>query len=198
MEKIVTTLTTEAIFSDDGLKRYLLRKTWDASKPKVLAIMVVPSISGGVALDTSTCLCLNNCERLGYGSISIANLFATLNDFSLKQAEDEDPENMDVIVQQAQDADLIVFAPGVGKLKSKSFLERREQVLTALLPFESKLHCLCDENGEARLQHPLSPAVRTWNFSPLKVNEIVELPTTENQEPKKKPKGKQPKDTEVK
>ena len=157
--------------------------------------MLAPSEASGIELDTTTQLVLNNCSRLGYGSVSIVNLFASLNDFSLKQAEAEDPDNMDVIVQQAQEADLVVYAPGVGKAKSKIFQQRQEQVLTALLPFESKLHCLCDQNGEARLQHPLSPAVRTWHLSPLKVSEVISLP---QEEQKKKPKGKQPKNNETK
>lgn len=196
MEKIVTTLTTEALFSEDGLKRYLLHKTWDNSKPKLTIVMLAPSEAAGIELDTTTQLVLNNSARLGYGSVSIVNLFATLNDVSLKQAEVEDPENMDVIVQQAQDADIIVYAPGVGKAKSKIFQQRQEQVLAALLPFVSKLHCLCDEDGDARLQHPLSPAVRTWHLSPLKVSELISLPQAE-QGQKKKPKGKPPKNAET-
>lgn len=196
MEKIVTTLTTEALFSEDGSKRFLLRKSWDDTKPKLAIVMMAPSIASGISLDSTTQLVLNNCDRLGYGSVSIVNLFATLNDASLKQVEDEDPENMEVIVQQAQDADLIVYGPGIGKIKNKAFLARQEQVLTALLPFESKLHCLCDEDGEARLQHPLSPAVRTWHLSPLKVNELIALPNAEPEQ-KKKAKGKHPKDAET-
>lgn len=86
MEKIVATLTTEAVFSDDGLKRYLLRKTWDDTKPKLAIVMLAPSEASGIELDTTTQLVLNNSARLGYGSVSIVNLFATLNDFSLKQA----------------------------------------------------------------------------------------------------------------
>lgn len=195
MEKIVTTLTTEALFSEDGLKRYLLCKRWDDSKPKLAIVMLAPSEASGIELDTTTQLVLNNSARLGYGSVSIVNLFATLNDFSLKQAEDEDSANIDVIVQQVQDADLVVYAPGVGKAKSKIFQQRQEQVLAALLPFEAKLHCLCDQNGEARLQHPLSPAVRTWYLSPLKVSEVISLP---QEDQKKKPKGKQSKSNETK
>ena len=195
MKKIVTTLTTEAVFSDDGLKRYLLRKSWSDSKPKLAIVMLAPSEASGIELDTTTQLVLNNSARLGYGSVSIVNLFATLNDFSLKQAEDEDSENMDVIVQQAEDADLIVYAPGVGKAKSKVFLQRQQRVLAYLCAFENKLHCLCDANGESRLQHPLSPAVRTWHLSPLKVSEVISLPQDEQ---KKKSKGKQPKNDEAK
>ena len=122
--------------------------------------------------------------------MTILNLFATVNDFSLKQAEDEDPENMDAIVQACQEADTIVYAPGTGKAANKRFQKRQQQVLSALLPLEGKLHCLCDANGNARLQHPLSPAVRTWHLSPLKVSEL--LPPMEEAQPvrKKTPKAK--------
>ena len=184
MNTITTSLITEAVTSDDGLKRYALKKTWDESKPRLAVIMLAPSEASAVSLDNSSMLTLNNCFRLGYGSVAILNLFATINDFSLKQAEDEDPENMDAIVQACQEADTIVFAPGTGKLTNKAFQKRQQQVLSALLPFESKLHCLCDANGNARLQHPLSPAVRTWHLSPLKVSEL--LPPVEEGQPVQK------------
>ena len=48
MKSITTTLTTEAVFSDDGLNRYLLRKTWDADKPKIAVIMLAPSEASGI------------------------------------------------------------------------------------------------------------------------------------------------------
>lgn len=190
MNTITISLVTEATTSDNGLKRYTLKKTWDESKPRLAVIMLAPSEASAVSLDNSSMLTLNNCFRLGYGSVTILNLFATINDFSLKQAEDEDPENLDAIVQACQEADTIVFAPGTGKLTNKAFQKRQQQVLSALLPLESKLHCLCDANGNARLQHPLSPAVRTWYLSPLKVSEF--LPPAEEVQPeqKKMPKSK--------
>ena len=55
----------------------------------------------------------------------------------------------------------------------KVFQKRQEQVLRVLQPFEEKLHCLCDEAGQARLQHPLSPAVRTWHLSPFRIQELL-------------------------
>lgn len=190
MNTITTTLTTTAIFSEDGIKRYLLRKTWDEKKPKLMVVMLAPSAASGIELDSSTLLVLCNCWRLGYGSVDILNLFATINDFSLKHAESQDAENMNVIFESAQNADTIVYAAGVGKAKSKVFQERQKQVLTALLPFESKLNCLCSENGNARLQHPLSPAVRTWHLSPLKVSELIGDVTEAEPEQKKKHKTK--------
>ena len=197
MNIINTTLTTQAVFSDDGTKRYLLSKTWDENKPKLAVVMLAPSIASGIELDASSQLCLNNACRLGYGSITITNLFATLNDFSLKQAESEDPENLEVIVEAAGTADCIVYAAGVGKAKNKAFQSRQEQVLKALLPYEDKLHCLYSANGGGRLQHPLSPAVRTWALAPLKVQELVpSLGETEAKQ--EKAKGKSSRSSEQK
>ena len=71
MQTVKTILTTEASFSDDGTKRYLLRKTWDESKPSLAIIMLAPSSASGIELDSSTQLVLNNCFRLGFGSVDV-------------------------------------------------------------------------------------------------------------------------------
>lgn len=189
MNTITTTLTTKAVFSDDSLDRYLLTKSWDEKKQNLAIIMMASSQASGVALDTTTQLVLNNADRLGYGSVSILNLFARVNDFSLKQAEEDDPENLETIVSTCQNAQAIIYAPGVGKATNKLFQERQRQVLEALRPMEGRLHCLCDANGQSRLQHPLSPAVRTWYLSPLKISELVEEPKPKEKEAKK-PKAK--------
>lgn len=173
METIKTNLATTAIFSDDGTKRYLLTKTWDTDKPTLAIIMLAPSEASGVILDSTTMLVLNNAARMGYGGVTILNLFATLNDFDLRKAELDDEENLKIIVSAAKSADILIYAAGVGKAKNKLFQERQKQVLTALRAMEHKLFCLCDARGEARLQHPLSPAVRTWELSPMKVEELV-------------------------
>ena len=80
MKEVKSTLITEAVFSDDGTKRYLLRKTWDAAKPKLTIIMLAPSQASEVSMDTTTQLVVNNVCRLGYGGVTIVNLFAKLND----------------------------------------------------------------------------------------------------------------------
>jgi hypothetical protein len=190
MNTITTTLATVAMFSDDGKKRYLLRKLWDEKMPSLAIIMLAPSEASGIELDTTTQLVLNNASRLGYGSVTIVNLFATLNDFKLQQAEDEDSENLKEILLAAKNADQVVYAPGVGKSKNKAFAQRQEQILNALRPYEVKLCCLCNESGNARLQHPLSPAVRIWHLSPLKISELLPDSTKNKPEPKKIPKAK--------
>ena len=119
MKTQVTELRTEAVCSDDGSKRYLLRKTWDDGLPKLAVIMLCAGSAGAVALDTTTQLVLNNASRLGYGSVAIVNLFATLNDFTLKESTSEDAENLDAIVQEVIVAERVLYAPGTGKAKNK-------------------------------------------------------------------------------
>ncbi len=189
MRTEVTQLRTEAVYSDEGDKRYLLRKTWDESKPKLAIVMLAAGDADGIQLDTTTQLVINNAARLGYGSVAIVNLSATLNDFTLRNAE-EDPENIETIVAVSSDAESVVYAPGTGKAKNKSFIRLQEQVLCALLPYEDKLCCLCNEDGEGRLQHPLSPQVRRWQLSPLKIGELVSIPEKIDPKPRKKAKAK--------
>ena len=205
MNSIVSTITSIAQFSENGTKRFLLQKCWDSSKPSLAVVMLCPSYASAISMDSTSMLTLNNSERLGYGSVTILNLFATLNDFDLKQAEDEDPENLEVISECAKNADAILYCPGVGKNRNKTFLERQRQVLEVLRPMENKLFCLCDSNGKSRLQHPLTPSLRTWHLSPLLVSELIptaQKPQTAKKEivpstTEKKRRGRPPKETEV-
>ena len=189
MNIIETTLTTQAVFSDDETKRYLLKKTWNTTLPKLAIIMLAPSIASGIELDSTTSLVLNNASALGFGSVSIVNLFATLGDTALSEAESEDPENLKAIIDACKDADLIVYAPGVGKAKLQVFQERSKQVLEALLPYEKKLKCLTSASGKTKLLHPLCPAVRTWrNLAEIRISDL--LSKTDTVEPKTQPKKK--------
>ena len=173
MNTIKTTLITEALFSDDGTKRYLLRKEWDRNKPQIAVIMLAPSSSSGIELDTSTQLVINNVSRLGFGSVDILNLSATLNDFSLKQTKIEDTENTDTILKSAKNADTIVYAAGVGKNKNKTFQQLQKNILNKLAKYENKLNCLANSDGNSKFQHPLSPSVRVWHLLPFKVNDLI-------------------------
>lgn len=186
MKEIISNLRTEIVMSDDETKRYSLYKEWQKDKPSLAIVMLCPSSSGEVAVDTSTALTIGNCFRLGYGSVTIVNLFSNINDFALREAEEEDPENLQAIIAAAEKADCLVMGAGTGKAKNKLFQRRLEQVLTALRPYEKKLHCLCDETGGSRGLHPLSPRVREWQLSPMKINELLPEPPKATPEPKKK------------
>ena len=185
MKNIETTLVTNALFSDDGKKRYLLQKTWDSQKPKLMIVMLAPSDASGIELDSTTLLVLNNASRLGYGGVSIVNLFATLNDYSLSCAEKDDVENLKVITDEAKKADIIVYAPGVGKAKNQSFQLRSEQVIKELKLHQKKLKCITNSDNTVRLVHPLTPSVRTWQLADVKISEIIEKTTPSLQKTKK-------------
>ena len=198
MKTTQSTLTTTTVFSDDGTKRYLLQKCWDTTLPKICVIMLCAGTAAEHTLDSTNLLVLNNSVTLGYGTVDVLNLFSTVGDYALKEAEEEDPENMDAILASAKQADTIVYCPGVGKAKNKDFMLRSKQVLEALRPYESKLYCLTDEHGHARLQHPLSPAVRTWHLSRLKISELLPPEEEPQDTPKKESVGKFPKAAKTK
>ena len=189
MKEITSNLKTEIVMSDCGAYRYSLRKIWDEQKPSLVIVMMAPSNSGEVEVDTSTMLTLGNCYRLGYGSVTIVNLFSKVNDFALKEADDEDEENLKAIVSAAKETNCVVLGFGTGKAKNKVFQRRMEQVVTALRPYEDKLHCLCDEEGGSKGLHPLSPRVREWHLCSCKVRDFVDAPMAET-EAKKKGKSK--------
>lgn len=189
MKQITSNLRTEIVASDCGTYRYSLRKIWDEQKPSLAIMMMAPSSSGEVAVDTSTMLTLGNCYRLGYGSVTIVNLFSKVNDFDLKDANETDEENLQAILKAAESVDCFVIGAGTGKVKNKIFQHRLEQVLLAFRSYEDKLHCLCDENGGSRGLHPLSPRLRQWHLSKCSISEFIDIPM-EEVIPKKKGKGK--------
>ena len=185
MNITASTMETRAVFSDDGTHRYLLEKVWEPEKPRLGIIMLAPSTATDILFDSTTLQVLNNVSRLGYGSVSILNLFARLDDFALKHAEDTDEENLKMIAEVIGRCDTLVYAPGVGKAGSRAFQMRQEQVLQLLKPFEDKLFCISNEKGNVRLMHPLCPQVRVWKLSPFQVSEL--LPEENVTEPAQKP-----------
>lgn len=174
MKTIQTKLETAAVYSDDGKKRYLLKKMWDRKKPSLCVIMLAPSEAAGIGLDKTTMLVLNNADRLGYGCVSIMNLTAVLNDFDLEQPDEKDEVNLAMIAEEVKLCDAVVYAPGVGKVKNQEFQKRAAAVLEVLKPMESKLRCITGANGESRLVHPLTPAVREWVLDKVSVKEILD------------------------
>ena len=84
---------------------------------------------------------------------------------------------------------MLVYAAGVGRNSNKAFMKRQAQVLGALTQYEGKLNCLCNAEGTARFQHPLSPTVRTWYLAEMRIAELPETtstPTAEEIQPKKR------------
>ena len=178
---------TEAVYSDDRTRRYLLLREWDAKKPKALIIMTNPSSAGTIALDFTTLYILNNIAQLGYGSVSIANLVSKmalrLNTKNDLEAEDE---NFNQIVKVAQKSDAIIIA--WGKIGDNSFKVRevQDRLLARLEPFKEKLCEIGNVRGESGF-HPLAPQIRSnWILNPYK----IPVPVKAQEEAQPKPKSK--------
>ena len=155
-------MRTEAIFSDDLTHRFVLKKSWDNSKPAVSIIMIAPSSKAGeVSLDMTTMYVVNNCFAQGFGSVDILNLYSKLNSEALTTC----PENDEWLLKSCQKADKIILAWGKGQT-AKSVDNRIEEVIKLLSPLKEKLCELSDQQGHRGL-HPLASTVRlNWILAP--------------------------------
>ena len=193
MKTIETTLTTTAVYSEDCTRKYLIRKVWDDAKPSLTIVLLAPSITDGIALDSTTQKTIGNADRLGFGSVSIVNLFSNMEDLINTTDPGEDNENMKTILAEVKQCDVLVYAPGNGKAKNPAFQSRATQVLKQLKPYEKKMKCLSNEDGSVRLRHPLFPAVRTWYLRDTTVAEAMQMINEVQQPPKANGKTKKTK-----
>src|ERR1700749_3282622 len=64
-----------AVISDCKKYRYLLRRTWDERRIRVLFIMLNPSTADAEIDDPTIKSCVRLCKENGFGSIEVVNLF---------------------------------------------------------------------------------------------------------------------------
>jgi hypothetical protein len=69
-------LERDAVLSDCGKYRYLLRRTWHARRPRVLFVMLNPSTADADNDDPTIRSCIRLSRALNYGSFEVVNLFA--------------------------------------------------------------------------------------------------------------------------
>lgn len=164
------TIQSEVISSNNDPKRlFLVRRTWDVNLPKLLVISIRPAYSDLVVSDTTTSLCMQQAVTLGYGSVSLINLYSRvgLNDRNLSKEGPlkSDKTNVNVILETAETADKIVLA--TGRKNDVSIEGRKSELLELLKPYAEKLCEIMDKTGN-RGYHPLSPRVRwNWELTPL-------------------------------
>ena len=147
-------LENDAVISDCGKYRYLLRRTWDHAKPRALLIMLNPSTADARQDDATIRSCVRLLTGLGYGSMEVVNLFAfraTDPREVLRMTAAGDPvgaRNQEVIECAASDAGLIICAWGT----NGSHIQQAETVLGWLSDRETFALGLSKE-GHPR--HPL-------------------------------------------
>lgn len=158
INKTVSTVITEAVFSKDNKHRYLLRKSWDNTKPKAAIILLYPGYANTLLCDTTTMLTNNQITSLGFGAVDILNIFSLIGskDSIANSKETSDRSNDEYIITSAKEADKIIIATGRGN--NKAVIERTEQVIQLLEAHKDKLYFISD--GTHAGYHPLSPRIR--------------------------------------
>lgn len=172
MQTETTILKSKALFSDDGKHRLLLKKEWDKNKPGAMIIMINPNTADALNVDMTTMLVLNNLCRLGFGSVSIVNLYSRIMEkLSLRFNSDEDLIEHDadrIIEQYAAMSDAIIIAWGSIGRNTQRVRERQQEILNLLSVHKNKLYKIGKEG-----YHPLTPAVRNgWHLEPFEMEEI--------------------------
>lgn len=105
----------DAILSDDRKYRYVLSRTWDASRPSVMIIGLNPSTADETEDDPTIRRCIDFAKTWGYGTVFMLNLFA----FRATKPSDmflaADPIGMDnnkYLEKYASDCDKVICAWG--------------------------------------------------------------------------------------
>lgn len=68
-------LERDAVLSECGQYRYLLRRTWDHGRQRALFVMLNPSTADDKVDDATIRSCTRLCKAWGYGSFEVVNLY---------------------------------------------------------------------------------------------------------------------------
>ena len=152
---LVERVSSKAMFSEDLLYRYALRRVWDRSKPIVCYLMLNPSKADERFNDPTVERCEQRARAMGFGGYTIVNLFAFRATDPLEMMDAEDPvgsENDKYILQAVQKSSMVICAWGNGG----SFMGRAEhvEVMLRLAGFSPKMFVL-KFTSRNQPQHPL-------------------------------------------
>ena len=108
-------VTRSAVLSPEGMYRYRLDRTWGQG-PRVLFVMLNPSTADGTQDDPTLRRCIRFARDWGYGSLTVANLYAyrATAPADLKKAADPVGSECDLYLKRcAGEASLVVAAWGM-------------------------------------------------------------------------------------
>jgi hypothetical protein len=147
----------------EGAYRYLLWRTWDASLPRALWILLNPSAAGERIDDPTLRRCTAFSASWRFGGLEIVNLFAFRTPYprDLYQAADPVGANNDRrIIAAARRATCIILAWG-----AHGGYRQREQAVLALLAAHTALAPCC--LGMTRSNSPRHPLFLARNKQPI-------------------------------
>ena len=160
MKSIKSVLETEAIFSEDKMHRYLLKKTWDIEKQTITIITMYPHYDGILNIDLTTQLIMNKVTEMeAFGSINFVNLYSNITTpINLKHLENAYDKHTDIqIMKVVKESDEVILA---WVLTLKPVVEARvNEVLEMLKPHKKKVKRLINP-ATNEIMHPLNPKAR--------------------------------------
>lgn len=142
-----------AQFSECGQYRYSLWRRWDPEKPVATFVMLNPSTADAIDNDPTVERCQRRAEKMGYGGLRVANIFAYRSTDPQALYDHTEPigeENDAAILEAAQDAGIVICAWG----SHGNHLGRGAAVIKMLQEAGIELHYL-QLNKDGTPKHPL-------------------------------------------
>lgn len=130
-------LERDAVISDCGKYRYLLRRTWDFTRSRSLIVMLNPSTADATIDDATIRSCIRLCRSWGDGSFEVVNLFgwrATDPEELAKATDPVGPKNNGVIEAAINRCDSIICAWGAHKMAANGRGRRVWEMIRSARP----------------------------------------------------------------
>jgi len=160
--------SSSATFSDCERYRYVLTRTWDQAKERVLFIMLNPSTADEMKNDPTVERCERRARAMGYGAFRVCNIFAyRATDPKVMRAESDPvgPLNDEAIVESCSWADRVVCAWGT----HGAHLDRGEAVAELVIKAGIEPYHL----GLSKENHPKHPLYISYAQAPVKWSELI-------------------------
>lgn len=184
-----------AVGTEDGKNTYEIHRKWSDKGRKSLVICLYPTISidNLAKMDMSTMHLLNHTKELGWGEVTIVNLYSMVFDEKPMAGQlGEDSSNMAYIEEILERGDIkeydIVIAWGSSLSTHRRTINLKIDLISMLLDkgLADNVKCITTENLDTRSEHGTHPlylglhfAREKWELQqfPLK-NALIELEKT--------------------
>lgn len=157
-----------AVYSGCERYRYLLTRTWNATGPRALFIMLNPSTATEFQNDPTVERCERRARALGFGAFRVANIFAfraTDPTVMRAQADPVGPANDDAISGALPWADQVICAWG----SHGAHLGRGQAITTLLRATDKPLFHL----GLTQAGAPKHPLYIGYDVQPVRWNQAA-------------------------
>lgn len=124
-------LERDAVISDCGKYRYLLRRTWDHDRMRALFIMLNPSTADAEIDDATIRSCIRLCKSWEYGSFEVVNLFGWRATDPQELTKADDPvggANDRIVISAIERCDTPICAWGAHKMANGRAAEMKNLI----------------------------------------------------------------------